>query len=276
MAYYKTHSLGGGVYLLFEPLGVGAYLILGREKALLIDTGFGFGDLPAAVGAVTSMPLLVVNSHVHPDHALGNRQFPRGGVGAGDRGTLAEGVWDGEYRDMLGFAKKYLPPLGFLMRRFGKLPKPPLCQTAYSPLAEGDTLNLGGRVLEVAEMPGHTRGSLVFLDRATATVFAGDAVNRGTFLYLDREVKLAGYANRLDALAARKGFGLLRGSHAKKAAPFSFVAYYADFLRRAGGPGCKTVPMPLAAGPVLRYREKSTAYGSVSVFFLPGQEAEHG
>jgi hypothetical protein len=52
------------------------YLVIGPEKAMLIDTGFGVGDLKGLVNEITGgMPLMVVNTHAHFDHAYGNFQF---------------------------------------------------------------------------------------------------------------------------------------------------------------------------------------------------------
>ena len=50
-------------------------LIIGREKALLIDTGNGYADIAEAVRKVTQLPLIVVNTHGHLDHTCGNYFF---------------------------------------------------------------------------------------------------------------------------------------------------------------------------------------------------------
>ena len=51
------------------------YLLEGDEKALLIDTGYGAENLREYVEKLTSKPILVVNTHYHPDHAAGNGEF---------------------------------------------------------------------------------------------------------------------------------------------------------------------------------------------------------
>ena len=51
------------------------YLVLGKSKALLVDTGLGVGRLAAFVKTLTALPVVVVNTHGHPDHAGGNNEF---------------------------------------------------------------------------------------------------------------------------------------------------------------------------------------------------------
>ena len=50
-------------------------MILGKEKALLFDTGNGIGKIRAVVNGLTSLPVLVLNSHTHFDHIGGNAEF---------------------------------------------------------------------------------------------------------------------------------------------------------------------------------------------------------
>lgn len=66
-----------GVYHMQDATGVCATLIVGAERALLVDTCTGYADLKAAVGALTGKPCIVCNTHAHLDHIGGNYQFDR-------------------------------------------------------------------------------------------------------------------------------------------------------------------------------------------------------
>ena len=48
------------------------YLLIGSEKAMLIDTAYGDGDLRAFVETITDKPVMVCNTHGHFDHTGGN------------------------------------------------------------------------------------------------------------------------------------------------------------------------------------------------------------
>ena len=73
--YYKVIDMGDNIYHIWEPAGTASSLIIGKTKALLIDTGYGYGDLKSVVRSLTDLPLRVVNTHCHIDHAGGNYQF---------------------------------------------------------------------------------------------------------------------------------------------------------------------------------------------------------
>ena len=72
--YYKVKKVSDGIYILKNTFA-NMVLAVGRDRALLFDTGFGFADLKTAVEEITELPLYVVNSHGHFDHMGGNCYF---------------------------------------------------------------------------------------------------------------------------------------------------------------------------------------------------------
>ena len=73
----KTRQLADNVWLIDESGAVNMYLVTGQDSALLIDTGTGAGNLLECVRSITSLPLIVVNTHGHPDHAGSNYRFEK-------------------------------------------------------------------------------------------------------------------------------------------------------------------------------------------------------
>ena len=60
--YYNIEKMSG-YYRIGSPEAVFCYLIVGEEKAMLIDTGYAYGDLRGAVDSITDKPLVIVNTH---------------------------------------------------------------------------------------------------------------------------------------------------------------------------------------------------------------------
>ena len=64
-----------GIFLMDEAHEATGYLVVGRERACVIDTMNGYCDLGRAVRELTDKPVTVVNTHGHPDHIFGNVYF---------------------------------------------------------------------------------------------------------------------------------------------------------------------------------------------------------
>ena len=72
MNWYTIESIQPGVWHISEPIGAieprfgvdsaNMFLVAGTERAAVIDTGMGIGDLRAAIEALTPLPLLVCNT----------------------------------------------------------------------------------------------------------------------------------------------------------------------------------------------------------------------
>ena len=168
-----TEQVGAGVFAFSAPPMRGhQYLVLGKEKALLIDTGFGIYSLKEKVRGITELPIIVVNTHAHPDHCGGNAEF--------DAPLLHPDDFEA-YAANTGYAARYeeishIPDSAEYLENLQ--PDPP----APVPLREGTTLDLGGRTLEVILLRGHTRGSIALFDRQTGSLFAGDNIQQMTNL----------------------------------------------------------------------------------------------
>lgn len=135
---------------------IDGYLICGEKRAIMFDTLQELTGLYQKARELTSLPIDVVISHGHGDHfGLGTQEF----VDAG--------------------CKVYLNKLDRAMvaNRLGK----ELPGGFFQDLEDGQTFDLGGRILKTMIVPGHTPAGDVLLDKEAGLVFSGDAVGSGHF-----------------------------------------------------------------------------------------------
>lgn len=172
--WIRTDYLGSGVWAFDDNREDVAYLVTGKERALLIDTGLGVADLADSVKQVTRLPLLVVNTHGHPDHAGGDFQFGEAYVSEKDFDMVHQLYHDaGQREEALKFAINQHPYPDYFSFTEWKEPK----EIKLHPVQEGDAFDLGGRSLEVIEVPGHTAGCIALIDYGSRMLFSGDTVS---------------------------------------------------------------------------------------------------
>jgi hydroxyacylglutathione hydrolase len=187
------------------------YLVAGQERCLLVDTGWGVGDLPALAASLSPLPVAVVNTHGHPDHVFGNGQFAQVYVHAADE-AFVRAVSSAESREWI--VENILPkplPTDFVFDAWAVAGAGSLVS-----IQGGHVFDLGGRTLEVITVPGHTPGSTCLLDRQARYLFTGDSVLPGTvWLHLDESLPLRQFYENLQRLQGFAGaFDYILPGHA--------------------------------------------------------------
>jgi len=178
--WHHVHPIAPGVHLLQEPGQVNSYLVQGQTYAALIDTGTGIGSLQATVAELTSLPVVVLNTHGHWDHIGGNHQFEQIGIHATEADRLEQVTVPDSARQFLErlVAWGQALPAGIDLGAFRPRPA-----RASFLLEQGQVVDLGGRRLEVWHTPGHSPGSLCFVDESSRLLFTGDTIYEGA-IYL--------------------------------------------------------------------------------------------
>lgn len=261
---YKLKEQGNGIFRIVDPMGVGGNLIVGTEKALLIDTGFGLSDIRPAVRRATRLPLIVMNSHVHTDHSGGNYQFDTVYIPYIELSKILDGTLDRDRDSLFGSWREVRPKLAQYMTRGVQLTEK-LRKTRYLPLPE--RFDLGGRTLTTAHLAGHTQDSSMAIDSLTRIAFVGDAVGPSVWLFLYPSGTIKEYACLLHAFSQRTDVEQIQLSHKSAPLPFAFVSYYEGFVRRASLE--KSVPWPnnRFSVPVFLYTEPESPYGPLELYF---------
>jgi glyoxylase-like metal-dependent hydrolase (beta-lactamase superfamily II) len=168
------------------------YLLEGQDRALLIDALTGAGNLRAFCRELTDLPLTLVNTHGHLDHAGGNFDFGECYIHPDDIPLVYEIETAARMGFVTGMMKTTDRNLFLSEADFtGSRPIKTL------PLTDGYIFDIGGRKIEVIAVPGHTRGTIVLLDRGTGLLFSGDACNVNTLLFLPHSTSIEEYRESL-------------------------------------------------------------------------------
>ena len=176
---YPYKEIAPNTYEIGEFDCASIFLLIGDEKAMLIDTGIGIGDLKGFIGKLADKPLVVCYSHDHADHVGGASAFEDAYVHPNDMPDFSKGGGIGlsvegraGYVRWIAEREKGVYPYNLAedMTEWGP------CPTLH-PLEDEQVIDLGNRKVTVYACPGHTPGSIVFLDEKTRTLFMADACN---------------------------------------------------------------------------------------------------
>nr|WP_236554957.1 MBL fold metallo-hydrolase [Novosphingobium sp. 9U] len=167
------------------------YLLFGKERALLIDSGAGGLKIRPTINRLIAtrekqrggraIPLVVAHSHSHGDHHAGDDEF------SSRPGTTVVGLKPAEVAAFFGVTDW---PLGL------------------------GRVDLGGRVLDVIPTPGHEPAHIIVYDARTQLLFSGDMLYPGRlYVPTDRMEVFRASADRLAAFASTHPIRALLGAH---------------------------------------------------------------
>ena len=198
--YYLSQKITDTTTVIGEFTGVQMYLVEGRRRAMLIDTGCGLPGLPALVRSLTDRPVSVLLTHGHCDHASGAAWFDDVYLHPGDWALAARHA---ALPTRKAFAKLWVPA-----DRVDAIEEDAWCPPragGFLPAEDGQVFDLGGVTLETVSVPGHTPGSLCVLNRAERSILFGDACNTQEFLWLPESSSVEEYLVSLDRLRRLEG-----------------------------------------------------------------------
>jgi hydroxyacylglutathione hydrolase len=190
--YFKSERISDNVTRIFGPAGELMYLVEGKERAALIDTGTGVGDLRTFVENLTKKPYFVLLTHGHVDHAMGAPAFADVYMNPADKEVFAS------HSDIM-VRKEFLQmSMGENYWMVKEEDFTPIGSSdRYKPLLPGDKFNLGGIHLEICVGAGHTSGLVTILLVEERTLLLGDACNFFTFLFDEYALGVTSYEKTL-------------------------------------------------------------------------------
>lgn len=170
--------VGSGHLMANESL----YLVEGTDKAVLIDAGTNIKDLDKIVASITNKPVMLVATHVHPDHTGSSiNYFPEIYINPGDTVLIQQMM--SNYKGRIVFLK------------------------------DSQVIDLGGRQLEVIFTPAHTPGSTTFIDLNAGYGFSGDSFGSGNLLLTGSFSTLLATCEKMSAIMEKFGIKYLYPGH---------------------------------------------------------------
>jgi glyoxylase-like metal-dependent hydrolase (beta-lactamase superfamily II) len=199
-SWYKVKEVAPHVWCIDDHGADNMYLVIGKDSAVLVDNGLGVANIRDFVRTLTNLPLNVVITHGHPDHAGSDYQFKTVYMHPSDMPMAA------------GYSK--LPAkgnnLGSMMTGGAKVSGNDVFPDTLNHIPailksvqDGCVFGLGGRSLEVIHVPGHTPGGICLLDKENRILFTGDNDNILVWLHIMGCAPLEVYLQSLEKLNAR-------------------------------------------------------------------------
>jgi glyoxylase-like metal-dependent hydrolase (beta-lactamase superfamily II) len=226
--WFEESLIAPGLRRITEGGFVHTYLLEGSERAVLVDSGFGIGDIGAVVKGLTAKPILVVNTHGHLDHVGGNSHFD---VTLLHQAESLKDAADSAPRFREAAAQEDFPvpfPEGFKPSQYApQVPEP------THRVAGGEVIDLGGRALEVLPTPGHTIGSICLLEESNRFLFTGDTVMDRPLQGIGEGVSLSVYQDSLQMLAGMApDLDLILPGHGPSPLPAATLSELAECARQ--------------------------------------------
>jgi glyoxylase-like metal-dependent hydrolase (beta-lactamase superfamily II) len=195
-------------------------LILGKDKALLFDTGMGISDIRKVVSELSKLPVIALNSHTHNDHVGGNWQFQ----------TIYSMDTDFSRRNAQGSfadAQAEIAPgeiCGELPKDFDAKSYRTKSWNITKYIHDGEEVDLGERIIGIISTPGHTPDSICLYDAANRLLFTGDTYYPATIWLYRPETDLILYETSVSRLEYQfRNAQTLLGAHNIPVAPPSVL-----------------------------------------------------
>lgn len=214
--YFKAEEIAEKSWMItnafVENSYANCYLIEGEDYALLIDSILGMGNLKAFCETLTDKPIRVANTHSHSDHVGGNFHFDHCYMPDRDIASFQDCVGV-KKEQVMEIAKKTALP------EYRDLIEPDDNFVDWNaikvyPIYDGDRFDLGGRIIEVVDVGGHTVGEVVFIDHKSRIAYSGDACNGNTLLEFPNSLPIISYLrNLLHLKEHQKEFDKMYGGH---------------------------------------------------------------
>ena len=202
---FSCEKLSDHIYRIVDALDVACYLVVGEEKACLLDTCPGEGNVREFVESITELPLTVVLTHAHMDHCGGAGYFSRVYMKESEKPILAV------HRSQAFRADFFSGHLGLSLSPEDFAPVP---EVVFADIPDNTVLELGGVSVELLPFPGHTPGMICPLIPEDRALIIGDACDDNVLLFDRYSSTVSEYRQNLEKMISRRAdYDMILGNH---------------------------------------------------------------
>ncbi len=214
---YRSQKIAHNIYMI-EESDVCIYVLIGTEKAAVIDTGYGSFNLYEAVRKLTDKPLITICTHGHPDHFLGAGYFDK--VYLNDRDIPVAEVYGARYKQEVKHNMQKRFKMSDTQIEQWLCSNPPKTTLIYP----GMEFDLGEFTLETVDLCGHTQGSIGLICKQARILFSGDGVIERAWLHLPESASIQRYYETIQKLNCREQeFDQIYTGHKNAHKPVGFL-----------------------------------------------------
>lgn len=216
------------IYHFRDPQGVCFSIIKGTKKAIVVDCGYGIGNVRKFVEEYISTPYQVIATHGHMDHTAGGFLFDEIYVPVKDielcklhnnidrrkrniEDALSKGLIDDSYDQDT-----------YIKQGCGNI----------IPINDYEVIDLGDMNVEIIPMEGHTKGSIGLLIKEHKLLFTGDAAISMIWMFLKESTDKQTYIKMLERVI-KLDFDHFITGHLMEVFDKEFFNYYLEVANEA-------------------------------------------
>ena len=250
-----------------DPQGTCFTLVKGSNLALLVDTGYGIGNVKHIIESMITTPYMVICTHGHMDHTAGCYQFDQIYLPKDDFLLFKEhNSLHRRELNVIDAKEKHLIDDSFDTVSYINAKHPKI--NLFEP---GFTIDLGDITVEVIDMKGHTKGSVGLLLKEKKLLLTGDAAISMIWLFLKESTDKITYIKMLNNVKELPFDNFITG-HIMRVFPKEYFNYYLEVANEANVTNSKKVSFTNFERPNTYQYSKTFGDDAIGICFQEPKE----